>query len=158
VQLLIILWVTDELRYDQFHARGASSTRSWKTRLVGRGDQHHAGHARTLAPALKAEIPEVELAAKVTWDQEDLLTVGDKANKEKGLYASPRLFPDVQLPAGAGQRLHGHLLAHVHRDLAETRAEVLRHRDGGHGQNHPVNNKDNFLVTGILRDVPENSR
>jgi hypothetical protein len=136
--LLIILWVSDELRYDQFHAGGprlyqVMENQAWSGIEVN-STQATPG---TLAPALKAEIPEVELSAKVTWEQEDLLTVGDKANKEKGPLRQSRLFQNVLFPTGAGQPRHGHCLAHGHRDLAEPGPQVLRHRGGRHGQNHP---------------------
>ncbi len=156
--LLIILWVSDELRYDQFHARGARlyqvmENQAWSGIEVN-STQATPG---TLAPALKAEIPEVELAAKVTWEQEDLLTVGDKANKEKGHYASPDFFRMFSFPLVQGNpatAIASPTAIVISQNLAR---KYFGTEDAAMGKTIRVNNKDNFLVTGIMRDVPENS-
>jgi len=156
--LLIILWVSDELRYDQFHARGARIYQVMENQAWS-GVEVNTTQATpgTLAPALKAEIPEVELSAKVTWDQEDLLTVGDKANKEKGLCASPDFFRMFSFPLVQGNpatAIASPTSVVLSQNLAKkyfgTEAAAM-------GKTVRVNNKDDFMVTGIARDVPENS-
>ena len=156
--LLIILWVRDELRYDRFHARGPElyqvmENQTWSGIEVN-STQATPG---TLAPALKAEIPEVELAAKVTWEQEDLLTVGDKANKEKGHYASPDFFKMFSFPLVQGNpatAIASPTAIVISQNLAR---KYFGAEEAAMGKTIRVNNKDNFMVTGIMRDVPENS-
>jgi predicted permease len=156
--LLIILWVSDELRYDQFHARGAGLYQVMENQAWS-GIEINSTQATpgTLAPALKAEIPEVELAAKVTWEQEDLLTVGDKANKEKGHYASPDFFRMFSFPLVQGNpatAIASPTAIVISQNLAR---KYFGTEEAAMGKTIRVNNKDNFLVTGIMRDVPENS-
>jgi len=156
--LLIFLWVRDELRYDQFVAHGdrlyqVMENQQWS------GVEINTTQATpgTLAPALKAELPEVEYAAKVSWEQEELLTVGDKANKEKGHYASPDFFRIFSFPLVQGN---------PHTAIASPTSIVISQNlarkyfgtgAAAMGKTIRVNNKDNFLVTGIVRNVPENS-
>ena len=156
--LLIILWVSDELRYDQFHARGAQLYQVMENQAWS-GVEVNTTPATpgTLAPALKAEIPEVENAVKVTWEQEDLLTVGDKANKEKGHYASPEFFRMFSFPLVQGNpatAIASPTSIVISQKLAR---KYFGSESAAMGKTIRVNNKDNFLVTGILRDVPENS-
>ena len=156
--LLIILWVSDELRYDQFHDRGARiyqvmENQSWS------GVEINTTQATpgTLAPALKAEIPEVEISAKVTWDQEDLFTVGDKANKEEGLCASPDFFRIFSFPLVQGNpatAITSPTSVVISQKLAK---KYFGSESAAMGKTIRVNNKDNFMVTGVARDVPENS-
>ncbi|HEX8530202.1 MAG TPA: ABC transporter permease, partial [Cytophagales bacterium] len=156
--LLIILWVRDELRYDRFHARGPELYQVMENQTWS-GIEINSTQATpgTLAPALKAEIPEVELAAKVTWEQEDLLTVGDKANKEKGHYASPDYFKMFSFPLVQGNpatAIASPTAIVISQNLAR---KYFGAEAAAMGKTIRVNNKDNFMVTGIMRDVPENS-
>jgi hypothetical protein len=156
--LLIILWVRDELRYDQFHERGAHlyqvmENQQWAGVEVSSTESTPG----TLSPALEAEIPEVQFATKVSWDQEDLLTVGDKANKEKGHYASPDFFRMFSFPLVQGNARTA-IASPTSIVISQTLArKYFGTEEDAMGKTIRVNNKDNFLVTGIMRDVPENS-
>jgi putative ABC transport system permease protein len=51
-----------------------------------------------LTEALKADIPEVEKATKLSWPENLLLTAGEKSFKESGYYASGDFFDVFPFP------------------------------------------------------------
>ena len=101
--LLILLWVQDERSIDQFHANGS---RLYQVM----GNQQWTGNETItttatpgpLATALKADVPDVERAVKVTWTEEHLLAVGEKSYKEKGRFATTDLFQIFSFPLVQG--------------------------------------------------------
>ncbi len=156
--LLILLWVRDELRYDQFHVHGEQLYRVMENQQWS-GVEINSVQATPgpLASALKAEIPEVQYASKVTWEQEDLLTVGNKANKEKGHYASPDFFRMFSFPLVQGNPSTA-IASPTSMVISQTLAKkYFGTEEAAMGKYIRVNNKDHFLVTGIMRDIPENS-
>jgi len=98
--ILIYLWVKDEISYDRFHENrehlykimveqspsgGKSTIWEWTPAL--------------LAPALEAEVPEVEHAIRLTsWQQELLLTTDNNSFPEKGYFADSLFFEVFTFP------------------------------------------------------------
>ena len=84
--LLIMLLLKDELNKDKFHANTKRLYRVME-------NQYYVGDISTFesSPGILAEnivkdIPEIEMASQVLWEEEPLFTVGDKFDKEKGRY------------------------------------------------------------------------
>src|SRR5580698_8379368 len=98
--LFIYLWVQDERSYDDFHANGERLYKvivndKDKTGSISASAEFSPG---LLAEALKKEIPEVEHAAMVAWDDDLLFTVNEKSARENGRYASPDFFEMFSFP------------------------------------------------------------
>ena len=84
--LLIMLWLQDELQMDKFHANDKRLYRVME-------NQHYAGSINTypstpgiLAENIVKDIPEIQMASQLLWEEQPLFTVGDKYDKEKGRY------------------------------------------------------------------------
>src|SRR3984893_2380592 len=102
--LFIYLWVRDERSYDDFHANGDRLYKiivhnKDKTGGISASEEYSPG---LLAEALKKEIPEVQYAAMVAWDDDLLFAVNEKSAKENGRYASPDFFEMFSFPLAQG--------------------------------------------------------
>lgn len=160
---LIFLWVEAELNYDPFPKR----------ELVYniRTNQYYNGVVRTfrsspgpLAAAIKAEIPGVAAACR-TRDKQALFSVGDKSVYENNIYAESSLFTMFSLSfveGGASAALRGLnsivITEKMARQFFGDESGVI----GGKlkdviGRTLKMDNKDNYTVTAVIRDLPENS-
>ena len=156
--LLILLWVTDELRYDGFHKKLD------RLYIV----MHHLnftnGQIRTgpdtqglLGPALKETLPEVADATRVSFSNEMLLTVGKKFFKEQGHFADPNFFTLFTFPVVAGNltiALQDNSSIAISESLAKKCFGQVKNAIGQHIR---VNNQNSFTVSAVFQDVPKKS-
>ncbi|MFD2571050.1 ABC transporter permease [Spirosoma soli] len=155
--LLILLWVQDERSINRFHANGSRIYQVFENqRWTGNEVSTTQSTPGPLAPALVAEVPEVAKAVKVTWEEERLLALGDKAYKEKGRVAGPDLFQIFSFPL-----LHGNAKTAISEPtsivISEKVARKLFGKTDVLGRMIRLDNKENRKVTGVLRDIPKTS-
>ena len=102
--LLIYGWVQDEQSYDTFHLKGHQLYRVVVNSVDKNGgisDSFENSPGR-LAGALKQELPEVSHAATVTWENHDRMSVGLKADTEKGRVVGADFFQMFSFPLLTG--------------------------------------------------------
>ncbi|MDP4264628.1 MAG: ABC transporter permease [Bacteroidota bacterium] len=155
---LIFLWVEDEVNYDN------NNIKKDRIYLVKMNSQIDAGvftHSSTpgpMATALQAEIPGIANTCRKTEGQESLLFgIGDKAVYASGSYAEPSIFNMFTLPfvQGNAQTSFQELYSLV---ITEKTAKKFFGDDKNViGKAIRVDNKQDYVVTGILKDLPENS-
>ncbi len=154
---LIFLWVEDEFNYDHHNVK--------LNRLYSiQENQDYSGKIYTfsatpglLAPSMKAEIPGVANTARTTWDQTVLFSLGDKSIFEKGLYADSSLLSMFTLPFAQGkpQGAFNQLYSLL---LSEKMAKKFFGNDKNIiGKTLRVDNKQEYVITGIFKDIPDNS-
>ncbi len=155
--ILIVLWISDELRYDQFHVNGKYLYRVMENQFYTESDlQSTSATPGLLAEALKNEIPGITNSANILWEEEVLLTVGKESQKEKGRFASKEFLQMFTFPLSSGNPRTA---------LAKSSAIVITEKLARHyfGMNDPmgktmrVNNNEEFEVTGVLKEIPLNS-
>jgi putative ABC transport system permease protein len=147
--LFILLWVRDELSYDRFHANADGLYRV----LLGTGSPTFA----PLGPALKAELPEALEATRYRPIGPRLVKHGEKAsNNNRFAVADPSFFkmfsfafvkgtPDSAL-AGPSSIV-----------ITEGMAAKLFGGEDPMGKTLNVEDRFDFQVAGILKDLPSNS-
>jgi putative ABC transport system permease protein len=156
--LFIYLWVRDERSYDNFHANG---NRLYKV-IVNNKDKNGgiSGSAEfspgLLAEALKKEIPEVEHAAMVAWDDELLFTANEKSAKETGRYASPDFFKMFSFPLVQGNAKTA-LSSPDNIVISQKLSDNYFGKQNPIGKTIRIDNKRDYIVSGIVGNVPENS-
>ncbi|CCG98172.1 protein of unknown function DUF214 [Fibrella aestuarina BUZ 2] len=155
--LLILLWVQDERSINRFHANGprlyqALENQQW----TGNEISTTSATPGPMAAALTAEVPEVAKAVSVTWENELLLTVGEKAYKEKGRYASPDLFQLFSFPLSHGNPKTA-IVGPGSIVISEKVAQKLFGRTDVLGRMVRVDNTESRQVTGVMRDIPTTS-
>ncbi|MCB0531498.1 MAG: ABC transporter permease [Lewinellaceae bacterium] len=163
--LLIYLWVNDELHFDKFHEKNSQLYRVM-------ANHHHTDGVETLpdvpgllAPALKAEFPEVETAVPTmsgSLNGSEIITISTdtKHIKAPGRFAGAEFFSafSYDLIAGTKQQV---LADKSNIVLSESLAKKLFNTtDAVIGKTldwEIYGYKDKVVVSGIFKDVPANS-
>jgi ABC-type antimicrobial peptide transport system permease subunit len=155
--ILILLWIQSELSYDGFHAKKGRIYEAWN-RAEFSGKLHCWNTTpKVLASALQRDLPEVEHAVRVNWTSSLLFSVGDKRLTVRGNMVDSvflQVFTFPLLRGDARTALNdNHAIV-----ITESLAKSLFGREEAMGKIVKIDNKDNFTVTGILKDLPVDSR
>jgi ABC-type antimicrobial peptide transport system permease subunit len=155
--LIIFLWVHDELSIDKYHEKDDRL-------FYVMEHQQYAGNIMTtmstpglLAQTLKEEIPEIEHAATIMWQNKFTLSVGDKNLKAFGHHAGADFFSIFTYPLLKGQPnevLKDHTSMVISASLAE---KMFGSVEAAYQQIVEYEHKDQFKVSGIFQDIPKNS-
>jgi putative ABC transport system permease protein len=155
---LIFLWVESEIKFDSFNAKKSSL---YFVRVNQVYDTYTATFSSTpglMAPAMQAEIPGIANTCRITEDQTSLLfRLGDKSVYASGKFAEPSLFSMFTLPfvQGSAKTAFTQLYSIV---ITEKTARKFFGSDKNVlGKTVNADNKQDYVVTGVLKDLPENS-
>ena len=146
--IFILLWVQNELSYDKFHKNA-----DYIYRLPAGG----ATNSGPMVPELKAKIPAIKNFVRFSQPTETVFASGTKRFDEKAVfYADSTLLQVFSFPLVSGNA-----------ETALTRPDaVLITEDMARkyfGSEDPMgkiirkDNKDNVVVTGVLKNIPANS-
>ena len=101
--LLILLWLQDELNIDKFHEKDDRLYRAWRNMYQSSGEVLTTrGIPQPFWVSLKNDYPEVEEAALIGWNTQQIFRKDELVNYEEGKYASPELFSIFSFPFLAG--------------------------------------------------------
>ena len=155
--ILILLWIQDEVSYDKFHRHKDRIYEVWnRVPYEGKLSCWNTVSA-PLARTLEKDLPEVERTVRVDNLHTLLLTAGDKKIMRSGrivdigflqMFSFPMLKGD---PSTALNDMHSVV-------LTEQAARSLFGSADAMGKTIRIGNKENFTVTGILKDPPDNTR
>ncbi|MBD2700495.1 ABC transporter permease [Spirosoma sp. BT702] len=155
--LLILLWVQHERSIDHFHANGSRLYQILENQQTTGNDLSTTPTTpHLLAPALVAELPEVERSVHMTPGNMLLLAVGTNSYRERGCYASPDLFQIFSFPMVQGNPKTA-LVGPSSLVISEAVARKLFGRTDVVGRSVRIGNKDDRQVTGVFQDIPTNS-
>lgn len=155
--LLIALWVLDELSFDRFHTY---ANRLYRVEF----DQDYSGQffhvnvsPHPMAPALVEEIPEVENATRVKPLGELLVKHENTSFFEDEVMAVDPSFLDIfSYPLMAGD-VRTALADPYSIVLTEERATAYFGTQEAIGKTLNINNRANFTVTGVMKNIPRAS-
>ncbi len=155
--ILIILWIQNEKSYDQFHAKKDRIYEVWnRARFDGKLMCWNTT-PKILARNMERELPEVERAVRVNWTSNFLFSIGDKRVMKKGNMVDSGFLQMFSFPLLKGNPSTA--LNDMHSMLVtETLAKSLFGDEDPMGKIIKLDNKDNFTVTGVLKDLPNNTR
>jgi len=155
---LIFLWVEDELNWDQFNVKKSNLYFVRENQKYDTYTPTFSSTPGVLAPAMQSEIPGIANTCRTTEDEMPLLfTIGDKPVYASGKYAEPSLFSMFTLPfvQGNARTAFSELYSLV---ITEKTAKKFFGNDKNIiGRSVRVDNKQDYVVTGVLKDIPENS-
>ncbi|MFN8306818.1 MAG: ABC transporter permease [Ferruginibacter sp.] len=155
--ILITLWIQHEMSYDQFHAKKDRIYEAWNKAHFSGKLQCWNTTPKILARTLEKDVPEVERAVRVYWPRNILFSLGEKRLTAAGnqvdtgflqMFSFPMLKGNPQTALNDGYSIV----------LTEKLAKNLFGDEDPMGKVLKLDNKDNFTVTGILKDLPNNSR
>lgn len=155
--ILIFLWIQNEMSIDRFHQKGDRIYWMYNRDKDAEGNKWAWGNTpKILAPTLKKDYPEVEDAVRfnnITF----LLTVGDKKLNKRGAFVDSgflNVFTFPLLRGNARTALDGnHDIV-----LTEKFATALFGKEDPMGKIVRVDSVENFVVTGVLKDLPNNTQ
>ena len=156
---LIFLWVEDELHYDHYNLKINRVYQVMENQSYAGKTYTFAATPGPLAPAMKTEIPGVVNSTRMTWNQNRLFSLGDKALYEDGVYIDSNLFNIFTIPF-----LQGNMSTVFSQQNSLVLTEKMARKffpdlDHEHivGKTVKVDNKEDFLITAVIKDIPENS-
>lgn len=155
--LLIYMWVMDELSYDQFHKNKDTIYRVEQNQMYSGSVYHVNVTPYPMAEGLLAEIPEVKNATPFPNTGTLLLRHGENAFFERGARAvTPAFLEMFTYPLLRGDKTTA--LANPNSMvITEELAKKYFGDSDPIGQVINVNNKFDFIVTGILKNIPGNT-
>ena len=155
---LIFLWVEDEQSFDSNHLKKDRLFIVKTNDKVDNGVFTHSSTPGPLAASLQATIPGVANTCRVKEEGASIsFTAGNKAVYASGNYAEPSLFSMFTLPfiegrAGtAFQQLHSMVITE------KTAKKFFGDEKNVIGKTVRMDNKQDYMITGVLKDLPENS-
>jgi ABC-type antimicrobial peptide transport system permease subunit len=156
--ILILLWIQNEISYDRFHTKGDRLYEVWSIdrEKVDGEMRAYTPTPEIMAPALKTDYPELEEVTRVGWPNRILLTEGDKSLKSQGItvdtgFITMFSFPLIQGNPKTALRDPYSIL------ITEKLATKLFGKADPMGKPIKLENSDNFTVTGVLKDLPNNT-
>ena len=155
---LIFLWVEDEMNWDNFNEK---KDRLYYVRENQKYDTYTATFSSTpgvMAPAMQAEIPGIANTCRTSEGQMSFLfTIGDKSVYASGKYAEPSLFSMFTLPFVQGNAKTAFTQLYSLVITEKTAKKFFGDAKNVIGKTVRVDNKHDYVVTGVLKDIPENS-
>ena len=155
---LIFLWVENEVNFDKFNAK---RNRLYFARVNAPMDAGVFTHGSTpgiLAPAIQSEIPGIKNTCRTSENETSLLfNIGDKPVYASGKYAEPSLFSMFTLPFVQGNAKNAFAQLYSLVITEKTAKKFFGNEKNIIGRTVRVDNKQDYVITGVLRDIPENS-
>ncbi len=154
---LIFLWVEDEINFDSNNINKDRIYLVKTNQQVDNGVFTHSSTAGPIAPAMQATIPGIENICRTTEENSFLFTVGNKSVNASGEYVEPSFFNMFTLPfvqgnvANAFSQLHSIVLTQ------QTARKFFGDEKNVIGKTVRMDNKQDYVVSGVLKDIPENS-
>jgi ABC-type antimicrobial peptide transport system permease subunit len=155
--ILILLWIQNEVSYDKFHENRDRIYEVWNRVPVNGELKCWNTVSAPLARVLEKDLPEVERAVRVANANSSLFSVGDKKLIKSGnmvdsgflqMFSFPMLKGN---PATALNEIHSIV-------LTEKAAKSLFGNEDPMGRVIKLKDEGDFTVTGVLKDLPNNTR
>ncbi len=151
---LIFLWVEDELTYDHYFKNRDNLYKVKDRQTYDSNTFTFDATPGPLAAGMKTEIPGIKNTARST-ENTLLFSLDDKSIYEHGNYVDSNLFSMLQLffikgkAANAFTQLHSIVISKKMAEKFFGSTDVV-------GKTLKVNNQHDYVVTGVIQDLPEN--
>ncbi|WP_299287211.1 ABC transporter permease [uncultured Mucilaginibacter sp.] len=154
---LIFLWVEDEVNWDKFNLK---KDNLYLIRENQKYDTYVATFGSTpgvMGPAMQAEIPGVANTCRIYDEDATLFSIGDKNMYAGGIYSDPSLFSMFTLPFVQGN-LKTAFAQQYSLVITQKAAKKFFGNDKDVvGKTVRIDNKQDYIITGVLKDLPENA-
>jgi putative ABC transport system permease protein len=155
---LIFLWVENEVSFDAVHVK---KDRLYIARENQKYDTYVFTHQSTpgvMGPAIQAEIPGIANVCRASEGTYSMLySYNNKPVFAGTLYAEPSLFNMFTLPFVEGNAASAFTQLHAVVITQKTALKFFGTDKNVLGKNIRVDNKQDYTVTGVLKDIPSNS-
>jgi predicted permease len=157
VFLLIMLWIGNELSYNNFHADKDRIAAVMVNKKFSNNEiASYPAVPSLLAPSLSKDLPGIEFAARTTWGDVRLFSKDEKKFTEYGLYVDHDFLNIFTVPLSAGNK--NELLKKPHTILlSETLAKKYFGDESPMGKEILVERTTPYVIEGVFKDVPANA-
>ena len=154
--IIILLWIQNEMSYDQFHQNKSRIYEAWNRVSFNGQVLTWDATPKVLAGTLERDLPEVEQATRVNWPNRWVFTKDAKEFFAQGTQVDSNFLQVFSFPLTEGnpQTALKEINSIV---LTEKLAVRLFGKEEAVGKTLRIINQGNFTVTGILRDLPNNT-
>lgn len=156
VTILIGLWIWDEVTFNEVHSRHGRLAQVMTTQTfngeVGTGPAVSMPLADVLRSEYAGDFKHVTMSS---WNFGQILAVGDKKLSSRGMWVQPALPEMLSLEMIKGTA--GSLTDPSSVLLTASLAKALFADKDPFGQTVRFNNKEEFKVSGVFKDLPSNS-
>ena len=154
--VLILLWTEDEVTFNAFHQKADRIFQVLENQTFEGKTYTFSATPGLLANALKAEIPEIAQSTRFSWGERYAFSLGERSTFEEGYLVDSTFLDILTFPLMEGDprtalRETNSLL------ITERMATKFFGEESPLGKSLKVNNKDQFTITGVLKDPPYNS-
>jgi ABC-type antimicrobial peptide transport system permease subunit len=155
--LLIYLWVNDELYIDKFHEKDSRLYQVMENQHNTDGIMTSEATPGLLAETMAEETPEVEYAVPTSWSYTNTLSLEERNVAAKAMYAGKDFFNMFSYPLIRGDKdqvLTDKNSMVISESLAK---RLFNTTENIVGKAVEVQHDREFLISGIFKDVPDNS-
>lgn len=155
--LLIMMYVVDELSFDQFHENSENIYRINTDIKFGGQEMSFAVSNDPIGATLVQDYPEVKQSVRFRNYGSFLVTKGDQTFKEESIiFTDSTLFDVFTFPLIAGEARTA-LARPNTMVITESTAQKYFNRTDVVGEVLRFDNEDDYEITGVLQDIPTNS-
>lgn len=154
---LIFLWVEDEVNWDQFNTKKDSL---YRIRENQKYDTYVATFGSTpapMGPVMQQEIPGVANTCRIIGYDTKLITIGNKSMYAFPNFVDSSLFSMFTLPFVQGNAKTAFSQLHSMVITQSTSKKFFGDEKNVIGKTVRVDNKQDYVVTGVIKDLPKNS-
>jgi len=155
--IIILLWIQNEVSQDQFHEKKDRIYEAWNRAIIDGKLMCWSTTPKILARTLEKDLPEVEQATRVQWTNGALFSIGDKRLLAFGNQVDSNFLQMFSFPLTKGDPKTA-LKETYSIVITEKFAIRLFGKEEAMGKTVTINKKDIFTVTGIAKDLPNNTR
>lgn len=153
--ILILLWVWNETNYDQFHTNADRLGQVWVHNEFSDNIATYNAVPLPLYEFLKTFDSRIKNVGIAHWPYEQLLTVGEIKLEQTGQFVTPEFLEMFQFPFVKGSPASIKDPASI--ILTESVAKTLFGTADPMNQSVVLDNNYTLQVSGILKDLPQNS-
>lgn len=156
--LMLLLYVSYEWNFDK-QAKNWQNVYMAMTNVPGEGNKIAGtfnGSTTALGPLLKQNLPEAKYVARMNYGQKSLIANGQSSYKKDAKFAEPDILKmyDYQFISGDPKTALSNPLSVI---LTESMAKTLFGTADVLNKSVRYQDKENLTITGIVKDLPENS-
>ncbi|QQL51328.1 ABC transporter permease [Mucilaginibacter ginkgonis] len=153
---LILFWVTNEVSFDRFHEKGDRINVVYNLEKFDGVLHSWNTTPKVLGPTLKSSDPDVEDVARLS-ECSFLFTVGDKRIIDQGEFTDPGFLTMFTFPLIKGDAKTA-LNTPTGIVITQRFAQKMFGTDDALGKILKLDSNANFTVSGVMKDLPNNTR
>ncbi len=155
--IIILMWIQNEVSYDRFHEKKDRIYAVWnRTKLDGKITCFD-NTPNPLAKTLEKDLPEVEQAARMNGTGSPIFSIGNKMLSIRGSIVDSNFLQIFSFPLIEGNAKTVLNDAHNIVITQQLAIKLFGKNEDAVGKIIRINHTDNLTVTGVLKDLPNNT-